>query len=234
MKALDQVLSSLVEERWKEHKRVVYASTAGTLLGKSFNLTADLKGMKLVPYVQTNLGNVLQVVHHPNTQVPAFAPKSATLPLKIDDLINIFAPVSASPVVEEHEISPRFRPTVWRAFGKPITPDTRRALALQPNLRYFELSLASTLPQGTIEIPQQLIVPPNSADPVDRNARLTANILKWAGDNNVDRTLITVGDVERSASTLLDRLLSSLDDAELRSVTLSLQVVKKLRDTQSR
>ena len=124
-----------------------------------------------------------------------------------------------------------FHPAVWRAFSSPLSNGTtHRVMSLSPNMFFEDTSDASIKPgQYLVDLVPHL---PEMDNP-NRAYEITAAITDWALKNTIELDSLTIqhGATRNRQTTVLDKIISSLTEAELSSVVMNLKVVKKLNDT---
>lgn len=238
LQPLQKDIVEAVVETWNSGKTVLPLARLGQILiGRGYDLRLQLGGKKLAEMVRTDLAAYVQVLRHPtNTMLTAAAPADAQLEGDIEKYF--VAPPAAAPV--DQPKVPRFNKVVWAAFVRALPDGFVRTLALEPRPQFQDVSAEAASASGKYRIEQTDTVPYGSASPSSEVVqKVNVSITNWAAKNGVsiqslheeqrsDSSIPTSGRVHGS---LLDRLVSALSDDELKSVKLSLNVVRKLMNS---
>jgi hypothetical protein len=212
-----------VQKHWSRTGRALLIAQLGSRLGANTRteIEADT-GLKLQAFIRTNMTDDLLI--HPNPRSPdilGLFPRDAQL---AEDLSFYFQP-AGQPAAK------RYRPSFWAAFAKPIAPNYRRYIR-PDDLFFVDLPQTAPAPVNTLEITRDA-VPPEDAD--GRDQLIIQSISKWLAQTSLPEQSVLLGAhtdsriaTEQTSHNLLFSILSHLDDAELKRITLPMDIVRKL------
>ncbi|MBN6746404.1 hypothetical protein JKG41_15315, partial [Acidithiobacillus sp. MC2.1] len=111
-------------------------------------------------------------------------------------------------------------------------PGKKRVIYLTPKPRFSDIDAGVEVPQGATLVPSELIVS-GDGDDVELLRKTLANIAFWRETQGLAvETVSTQTKAEEHGSrSLLDLLLSQLNDSEKKRVQMPLDIVAKLRDS---
>lgn len=125
--------------------------------------------------------------------------------------------------------TPRYNYRFWAAFSVPLIPDHTRYLNLK-SFAFVDLKERPAEPQ-LIVVEADLIAPDGISD---RDAAISKNIDEWLSRHGLEREAFLARHTPPSATvldgerTLLELLIASLDERQLRNNSLSLDVIVEL------
>jgi hypothetical protein len=215
-----------VDANWKQSGRPLLLSKLGSLLGAKRLEIEAMTGLKLKPFVTIHLRDDCQILENPNdANILGLVPKGVELTDDISFYFSRQAPTGGAP--------PRYRPSFWAAFAKPMPPGLDRYIRMS-DLRFFDQPETAPAPQGMLRVERERVPPENI---VQRDVAVQLAITDWLQENSIDRTSVLV---PRSAqflsavgfdaghTSLLELLVTALDDGDLKRFDLPMDVVAKL------
>lgn len=222
---LKEKIVELAAEHWnREGNALLLASLGQTLTKYGYNLRAELRGQKLVPFLQAELEDKVTVLTSPDDPlvygiVPVGQEKSR-------DLGALFSRTAR--VVPERI---NFDKRVWVAFSRPIEPNHIRLVDFEPEIDFRDLPAESAKNQERPTIPAELIIPVGTKPSAVRNAEIQKNIRDWFAKHALDIELAKEkGGIDKRIldNSLLTALLVTLDKKDLERIVLPLDIVAKL------
>ncbi|MBI1779388.1 MAG: hypothetical protein HYR63_28990 [Proteobacteria bacterium] len=132
---------------------------------------------------------------------------------------------------------PRYHYRFWAAFSVPALGERRDLNLLDFTFR--DAAASEPAPPGTLPIEPDVIAPDNVAD---RDNTIHTNIDRWLERHGLERSKFLVSEkVSHSSNllpsdasaTLLDLLLTSLDNRQLQRISLPLDVISSLLRTRA-
>jgi hypothetical protein len=221
-----------VDNNWREIGRPLLLSKLGSLLGPGRLEIEAATGLKLKPFVTFHLRDDCQILENPNDpNIIGLVPRGVTLS---DDVSFYFAKTPSSAGAP-----PRYRPSFWAAFAKPIPPDTNRYIRMM-DLRFFDQPETAPPPEGMLQIKRESIPP---EDMLKRDAAIQLSVDHWLSEHGISRSTVLVPGAAQSLNApgpeivrnnLLEALIGALDEGELRRFDLPMDLVAKLFRTRLR
>ena len=223
---IDRRIVELVTAHWASNQKILKLTQLGKTLRGEFDLSKELMGAKLKPYLETKLATSLRLIGHPDDRLTWGAvPESVRLP---DDLRPLFQSVLSTEQSAFGAVKRVYDKTLWAAFSIPLTTGEKRIIRLGPPI---EFKTVTQIPDGWLEIDPSLIIPAEvGTDLAERSARLANNISKWAVQHGVDPETIVVKKAEYRNRSLLELLVGALDENGLNEITISLKTAKILME----
>lgn len=231
--ALKQEIVELVTEHWHTHQKVYLLSNLGqTLMRRGFDLQAILAGRKFMNYISTELKDKIIVFPSPNNPL-----KIGVVPANVE--VTESTEAIFSPPDNRHGGDPKiptFAPAFWAAFTRPIPTGRVRTLSLSPKIQFQEVSETAATQSGKRTVSSDFIVSAETSDSGDYRKRVYENIQRWLVENTIDESAVLARSStteratteERTRSSLLEHLLSTLTDEEMRRISLPLDIVARL------
>jgi hypothetical protein len=222
--ALKSRIQDVLNERLDD-KPAILLSELGVTLGSDLGRIKLLTGKRLTDFVTEQFSGIYRVARIPNhgnayVVVPASASDEDVAAMRIAEI---------KPKSDVPDSGPRFRPVFWAAFSKPVTGG-RRFLSVDP-LEFMDVE-GPPVDQGSwYEITPDLI-PDEGIE--GRDVQIAENIQRWLSANGLsaDPFKLKPAHVETAAPgrriTLLQAVISCLDLAQQRQISLPLDVVKRL------
>ncbi|MFD1837305.1 hypothetical protein [Paracidovorax cattleyae] len=184
-------------------------------------LRAVMGTQKLKYFLKSHMSTDVSVIPSPLRPLDSWAfPAGLDLDPSDEKLFRVTAPKPA-------EQRLRYHPAVWGAFTKPLEPGHRRLIWLEPEPKFSDQEpIEQPPPAGslTVDVPA---VDPGSESFLEE---IHARIAKWMQENEVgyEKLAPRKSEPPSHSKSLLDAILSTLDDGDLRRVTLPLDIVHKL------
>ena len=221
---LNAKITDFVRASWERGGKPLLLSQLGNEdNGTIARLARDFAG-GLERYLQTQLSDTITIIHHTDNPKVKFA-----LPIDVnaddfggwDSLIETF-------LVEKSKVTLRFFPAFWAAFRKFLTPSKKRYLHIEHPI-WFKDSSTEEINSDLVEIDPQYVSLPEAPD-----SDVTANIFRWLEDKDFPAQKFTLDDQQpiRKSDTrnLLDEIFVSLENDELRRLSIPMDVAKKLKN----
>lgn len=229
LQQLKSDIADMVGRNWKQWGRPLLLSGLGSLLGsRRLQIEADT-GLKLKPFVMYYLKDDFRIIQKPtDPNVIGLLPKEASISGDLSFYFTRPALAAGAP--------PRFKSSFWAAFAKPIPLYSNRFIDLN-TLRFVDQPETALPPQGWLHIRREFIPPENTTG---RDAAVLMGVEQWLQEHSIDRSIVVAGRSQSSTApfpisegNLLQRLLSSLDQDDLRRITMPMDVVAKLLRNES-
>jgi hypothetical protein len=230
-KDVKQLISNVVAQHWDANGSGILLSTLGQIV-KSKHPTA-LIDVKLAQFLDQELAGIVKRISSPENPIVQVALPSSVL---TDGDVARFFPTAANKAAKE-EI-PRYAHAFWAAFYKPLQSDHRRWLSISPTVAFRDTNTTEAPSGFPFEVQRQVIVDETThPDPTTRSKVIVANIKPWLNGHgiSVQEALETpayrssgLHDTKVRGSSLLDDLLATLSDADLKRIAMPLDIVAKL------
>lgn len=211
-----------VREHFEREKAGMLLQNLGWAIFKERpELRAVLGTQKLKPFLKSHMSADVDVLPSPVRPLDSWAFPAG---LGLDPSDELLFRATA---VRPSEQRLRYHPAVWSAFTKPLEPGRRRLLWLEPEPRFNDQEPTQQPPH-----PGSLVVNVPAVDPTSESflEEIHASIARWTQENELgyDKVAPRKSDPPRQSTSLLDAILSTLDDGDLRRCTLPLDIVRKL------
>lgn len=222
-------IRSAVNEWWSTHKKAYLLSALGIRLGPMNNWIRAHQGMRIRDFVVEHMYDELELIPNPeHPSIYGIVPKAAHLSGSSNELFD----TQAQP---RHMATrrPSYHPEFWSAFRLPLQEGKRRfILQTEEGCRVVEQDEDVHPPASGVEIDRKWIIERG----VTYSPRDIYNAIDgWSKENNIDITKFTLAGLDdpaasrlRISHSLLDRLLSTLSEDDLRRLTLPGDLIKKL------
>lgn len=230
--ALKNEILNLTYEYWSStSKALLLASLGQQLTKRGYNLRTDLRGQKLVPFLQIELKDQVTVLTSPfDSLVRGIVPKGEDIGADIRSLFT--------PNTERGSARINFDKRVWIAFSNPIPENHVRVLQFEPEINFEDLPAEMAKDKEHMVVPRELVIPPAAKPSQVRNAELQQNIRSWLKDHGIGiEKVVAKATIEASArgtDSLLSAILAALDRKDLERVSLPLDIVAKLHSERSK
>jgi hypothetical protein len=231
LEALKRIVIETVVDAWEKEERAVPLARLGKLL--------EERGFRVQKVLEGRKSDAIRVIANPKLEL-TFAATPAHVTLD-EDLARYFRPASKGKSGSAGGL--RLNSVFWAAFTKPIGPSLVRTFDMEPIQRFQDVSPAAADAAGKPKVlPEDIVV--DAADhPTDaQREAVTKKALEWADANSVPRERLQAHPGLPKApiapaqspgrDNLLSRVVSALSDEELKSVSMSLAVVKRLLATE--
>jgi hypothetical protein len=219
-------IRDLARTRWESGRAPVALADLGAQLAKEFQrdeLQKEFLGGKLKNYIEYNLGHELRIVQHPgNPIVWGVVPKNVTESAEV--IFSRPAPDRGRITdAETGERLPyiRYDYELWKAFTTTITGD--RYIGLGERVLVADLPKGSNAPENSFRVEAQDVVDSREGYPI-----VSRNIESWAERNKVDISRFKTTSGRATKKTLLDFVIESLAEEELKQLSLPMNVIKIL------
>ena len=130
---VDEIRSKILRRcdvHWDATKRAYLLSQLGQDLGPDLLTIKHNTGKNLLEFLEHELSSELKLVRDPNSpNVRGVIPMGAQL---AEDLRQYFSASST-------KLEPRYLPSFWAAFSKPLAPTHRRVIRLGDRIRFDDL-----------------------------------------------------------------------------------------------
>ena len=216
----------LVEDHWTQHAKPLLLSQLGSLENGKITTFAKQESGSLKAYLQGHLADRVRVIQH-SSQFTVIGAIPAEI--KLDDNISIdelFFGTSRQPA--KHIA--HYYPAVWAAFKKPLEESKLRYLRITPPIHFVDVT-AEEKPEGFIEVERKSLADTN-ADP----SQIEEKITNWVEENKLETSIFhskrRLPGTQFPSNDLLNRLLASLREEDLRRISMPLDIVHKLRREQ--
>lgn len=220
VEALKNAIVSLVHSHYKETRRAMLLSRLGQALQKDgFNLGRG----RLAGFLNSELAGAIQLVPRPDDSKVLGA-----LPAGLTETA-VAESTSPPPTLGGESPAPRYAPSVWAAFTKPLAPDASRVVEFDPP-RFRDQPSAST-PAESLTVPrEQLCVREANETPADHRARVQAAVKQWLDNNGVALERVVDRPRRHQGHSLLDQLIAALSIEQRQRLSLPLDIVERLKD----
>jgi hypothetical protein len=178
---LEKVKSAIVEKCrnfWKERRKAYLLSKAGIDLPGVGPYIRNVTGKRLRDFIETDLSDALRLERWSRYKnISGMFPKDAVLTDEIDSYFEFLTPEP-----REGQPVPRYNPSFWAAFVKPLQPGQRRFISIAFPIKFEDLS-EDTEDAERLEIDRALIVSPTESD---RDRIVLENIQTWLKRHKLD------------------------------------------------
>jgi hypothetical protein len=233
LEELKRHVLELTHQNWEKTGKALLLASLGQTLGRAgHDLRAELRGQKMVPFLQFELADRVRVLTSPHDRlVLGVVPADAAIG---DDVAALFKKERK----ETEEKGVRFDRRVWMAFSRPVAPGCVRALFWEPELRFEDVPKEASAKITSNVVPEHLIVPVGALPSGERNAALQENIKKWLEEHGVDfevaRAMPVSADQPATyGGSALSALFRALDARDLARISMPLDIVAKLMETKA-
>ena len=220
-------VEALIKKGLEDHQAYLLSSL-GLSLGSDLNLLKHRTGQRLIDFINQHFRDTLEIVQH-GEHSNIYAVRQLGLVAHTEG-----AP-SHRPLMSKTESSntrsPRFNHRFWAAFAKPLTMNCR-AFDLS-KMSFTDFPSEEQIPENFVLIPPNLI--PNT-EMTNRDEAIKRNIDAWLQSHSLDREQFLAKTLHKTSAknppmlrfSLLDHVIDCLDHAQLKSTSLTLDVVKSL------
>lgn len=235
--AIKEVAISMTKDSWQSYGRALLLARLGQALTRmGFDLKSELKGEKLAAFIDRELNkkHVTLLSLPSDPLVMGIVPFDAIL--QEDKSVYFSRPDSTSPQRTSERVN--FDRNIWLAFSRAIPPGCVRAISLKPIVQVLDIPGGTDVTDQYL-VPAELVVSNVSLPKYERAENISKNILQWATSNKIglDQIKASFRDVEfgeRNNGSVLSMLLRSLDESDLRRISLPLDIVEKLQNKQAK
>lgn len=232
---IQQRIVDLVQINWATVTRPLLLAPLGGLLRREFpdEFHTELAGRKLKDYLQTELGQSLQLIQNPSKPIEwGLVPKEVTAASFDATAAN----VQSDSLVPDHShrvFSPttsiQYKFELWNAFAWPISPGVNRFIRLDGGIQVQERPEDEGTIDGFILIEKDEVAESRSA--ADRSYhRVSSKIEDWARKHNITLAPFKETRIRSSQRSVLDLVLETIPMHELQLVSMPLHMIKALND----
>ncbi|SOB89466.1 hypothetical protein [Thalassospira xiamenensis] len=226
-----ELIISKVKESWKLGKPMLLSEIGELDQGKVGGYSK--KNFKsLTKFIRSNFVDDLIVIKHSrHSAVIAAIPrnteneKMASNQDETDECLEKF-------YVKSEKVERKFNKSFWAAFRKMLDGTKCRWLFVDKNGMFSDLPKGDPAPEGARKIDESYL--PRSTDTTDDEVYKSA--IRWIESQSLDKSCFLVANNLKTGrrdsfevTSLLDRLLESLDEKDLSRISMPLDVVAKLR-----
>lgn len=219
----------LVNSHWEMRHSSLFMATLGGQLRRELSpekLESEFLGGKLKAYIEHNLSHAVKVVPNPpGSAIWALIPASVTVeqvegksPEQTHSTETAGDGKSALPYV-------RYDRALWLAFTTPNLTSTDRYILLGNRIGTAEISKGGSAPAGAIKVE-----PTDLEHPDAGYAAIAEKIEAWASRNRVDLSNYKKGASAMNKKSVLDVLIETLSEADLRQTAMPLSAIKALAE----
>ncbi len=220
---LDQRIVDSVRQSWEEHQTPLLLSRLGAQNGGEIARMAKQEAFSLAGYLRERLADDVRVIQHSTKPVVVGA-----IPAEVEGQPGEFDLWLERTHGQSVGLPPRFHPAFWAAFRVPLDEEKRRYMSIQPPLRFTD-AYPEDRPDGDhhLEIEWEYINSDTEPSEVQQNVEdwLEANGLEAAPFLAANKPSPRGG----PSDDLLGRLISTLDQEDLRRISMPLDIIAKLR-----
>ena len=229
---MEQMVESVVDravkhvrEHWEQHRVPVLLSTLGVFEDGHLSRVAKGKGMRLKTFLQETAGERVMIVEHSERwMVVGVVPREDGTEgiANWDELLE--SVVGGSETLGHT----RLHRSLWVALRKPLGAGMERYVRYQPTVSFQDIREGAGLEGG---------VPLRQSDIAGRDASVDdvyGKAMKWLKENNLDidnfrDERVHEAQAKLPSNDLLGKLISALGPRDLEKITVSMDVVAKLR-----
>lgn len=231
--SLPKVITYYVQQQFdKEGTGLLLSRLGQTLTQQHPELKAQLGSKKLAEFLARKMADSVRVVVSPHdAKVSIVLPTTAELG---GDLSRYFPQRRAISTVNA-PVVPRYNRAVWAAFSQPVIANATRWLSLEPVVSFADLAQLSSLDGGLAIASEFIVTSAQIVDPAQRARKIAENIELWAKQTGTAAALLLASakstinsSVVSEKLSLLDLLLASLEESELKRIQIPLDVIAKL------
>ncbi|WP_374005896.1 hypothetical protein [Delftia lacustris] len=225
----------LTNEQFDAGRVLLLAQVGQFLQKRGFDIKSSLGSKKLSSYISENMKEQVKIVVSPTDKlVHGIIPINASIEGKESQYFGL--PTKENKIEID---APRFDRGVWRAFSQPLEDGHERKICISPTIFYKDIKIGSQLGDNFFTIEHSDITL-NSLDRHLREDSIIRKIKEWA-----DRNKISINELRESRNqphdfnenrqphSLLNAILSSLNEDDLRRIVIPMDIVKKLHSKNS-
>jgi hypothetical protein len=219
LEPLKRAIVSLVQTHYDSTRRAMLLSRLGQALQKEgFNVGRG----RLAGFLHSELAGHIRLIPRPND------PKVlAALPAGLDETA-VAASTAPAPLSGE-ATAPRYVPSFWAAFTKPLAQGATRVVEFDPPR--FHDQPSAIVPAGSLTVPrEQVFVREATETPADHRLRVQAAVKQWLNTNGVSLELVLDRPRRHQSHSLLDQLIAALSPEQRQRLSLPLDIVERLKD----
>jgi hypothetical protein len=227
---LNTFIISQVQDSFNRLGSGVFLSQIGTLIAKNANLKNALGDRKLASFIEHELGGYIQIISLPeNSKLKLALPANVS----VKNVTNL---VPKSNVSSSSSDIPRYDKTFWAAFSQPLDNDYIRYIEFEPEISFEDRPSGFSVSGEHKNITPDFVIKPTQytdESPASRSKLIAKQIERWLTENNVDLNLVKARIIDNKApdshkGSLLEQLMSALDEADLKRIQIPLDVIAKL------
>lgn len=230
---LKRAICKLAEDNFNIAGKGLLLSQVGERLVYALpNFRKILGGRKLADFISKELAGSIHLLTSPeNHIVKVILPGS----VNIEGPIQQFLPEKDNQLNRTNTF--RYSRAFWAAFTHPLSKGCYRVIKLNP-VNFEDVEGKPTSEQEKMVIPASLIVPGSSEmSTVARDKQILDNITKWFELSEISPEAVSIRHEKtqensrtdgHKSQTVLEALLSSLSDSDLKRIQMPLDIVAKL------
>lgn len=228
---LKKIIIDLINDAYITNKTGVFLSQIGLLITKNPDFKKTMKEKKLADFIETELSSDVQIISPPESPKLKIAlPKHVRV-----DNSNNFVPVRDQN--SGLDSMPRYNKSFWAAFSHPLADGCHRYIKFDPEIYFEDNASVASLSSEYKKIPPEFIISWSQGpeeSPAQISKRIAESINRWLAENHVDIDLVKVKSGEKKSlvsqnDSLLDQLISALDEADLKRIQIPLDIIVKLQ-----
>lgn len=210
----------------------ILLSQIGTLIAKdSPQLRDSLGSRKLADFIAEEMADTIQIIYPPEDSKLKIA-----LPATVNVSNNISRFIPKRNASSSAMDIPRYNSAFWAAFSQPLPDNYTRLIEFEPELRFEDIKGVPLATNTNKTISPDFIINQTSiaeSNPEQLSLQIANNIKQWLLKNGVAFDLVKAQNVDSKASgsrkeSLLEILMSALDESELKRIQIPLDIAAKL------
>lgn len=230
--ALKQFIVTHTKRTFDEKQTGILLSQIGTLIAKEPpQLRNSLGSKKLADFISEEMADTIQIISPPEDSKLKVA-----LPVSVPVSGNISGFIPKRIASNDTNDIPRYNIAFWAAFSQPLTNGYTRLIKFEPEIHFEDVKNPESATHTSKTISPDFIINQTDAtnsSPGVLSLQISNNIRKWLLENGVAFDLVKAQYVDSKASgsgkeSLLEILMSVLEESELKRIQIPLDIVAKL------
>lgn len=227
---LKDFVRATVLTAWQDRREGVLLSQLGSEIATKLPaelVRAELGKRKLVNFIEDELDREIVVFSGTRSRLTLLAvPRKAGIR---EDEADQYLPKGNS--LNGRLRAAGIRKAVVVAFTRPIEPGHKRLITLEPITRFDDVPADAEVPDGAKVLEEHFLVLDENTPAEIKGATLLQNIAAWRKSAELQPHEITqkTRSEDRPVISVLDLVLSTLDESEQRRINMPLDVIAKLR-----
>lgn len=222
LKLKQSVLHS-IESHWSEHKTPILLAQLGFMdNGEISNQLSKLElGLNLKQFIETYLDEVATIQRDTmNKAIIGVMPTKALE--KHPSAFDLLFKTIKDNKITELKKPRKFSQFIWIAFRKELKNGYSRYVSLEPDGEFYDIKLGAAVPAQTIEICNDEL-----SSEKEKAVATAHKIENWAKKNDLELESLLLNETTQPSS-LLSTILDVLSDADLKRISIPLDIIKKL------
>lgn len=227
-------IKKAVDEAW-ERGQPVLLSYLGGLNGGEIARASKRESGTLANFIREHLGSDVEIIKHSRipAAIGAIPKKSDHIDQReTDELLELTQSNSGfgDDRIQLHR-------SFWTAFRKKVENDFIRYIQTEKPFEFIDVSKNSEKPENFLEIKNEFI----SKGPNETDEEVYNKILRWLEENKLEISLFGLNKITEkklkfknnnsNENCVLDFILSSLDEKDMKRIDMPLDIVWKLRNS---